>query len=116
MVKLTQTQIDKTRKYLGTEIRAIDKLKISDEAKIYLTGALSEGFKKGFEICSGEPFDIREVDVILGIDNELTKFRAKASKVEPGVRAKEDIERIARSFWRDLFCIILEFLNAKCNR
>lgn len=119
MIKLTQAQIDKTRKDLALEIRDINRLKISDEEKISLIGELSEGYKKGFETCAGTTFDTRDVDIILGIEKGLAKFSERVGQVEPGVKAKEDIERISKSVVDEICkiarAIICFFWPPKCK-
>lgn len=102
VTKLTHTQIDKIRNYFVIEIRDIDKLKISDEEKISIVGALLEGYKIGFETCAGTKFEIKDIDIIFGIESELAMFGEQVGLVEPGIDAKESVEWIASSTWGEI--------------
>lgn len=110
MAILTQAQIDKIRKDFVEKIMNIDKLKIRDEQKIYLIEEYFEGYNKGFATCAGTTFNIKIVNIVLGIGRELTKFKDQVGKVEPSI---EVIELIAEYNWGEIIKLMNKIKNDK---
>ncbi len=99
MTKLTNTQIEKIRKDFLMVLKGIDKLKISNEGKIDRIREFLDGYKKGYESCAGEIFNIKDIDIVFFIDRELIMFDESVGKVEPSISV---IELIAEYNWGEI--------------
>lgn len=85
MEKLTNEKKEKIGKDFVLKIRDIDDLKIRNETKIYLIEEFLAGYKRGFEIGTGETLRSKEVAIISGIEEILTDFKNRVGKAEPSI-------------------------------
>ena len=103
MAKLTQLQIGYIRKDFVSKLMEIDELKIRDEGKISLIEEFLDGYKRGFEIGTGNTFSNKEVAIVSGIEDRLTSFKDQVGKAEPGI---EIIGYIANYNWGEMTKLI----------